>query len=97
MPEIVGALFAVVTVIANAGSEVVALPSPTLIWMFEKVPAAVGVPCSAPVVLLNVAQAGAQTQGLQTGFGCHAAQPSQDRRPATAQSRQSESYTEEES
>ena len=46
------------TVIANAGSEAVAVPSLTLMMMLLKVPAAVGVPFRRPVELLNVAQVG---------------------------------------
>ena len=48
------------TVIANVGSDVVVLLSPTRIWMLLVVPAllAVGVPCKRPVCVLNVAQAG---------------------------------------
>jgi hypothetical protein len=59
VPEIVGGEFgAGATVIVNAGSEVVAVPSLTLMVMFAKVPAAVGVPCSRPVLAVNVAHAG---------------------------------------
>jgi hypothetical protein len=59
VPEIVGGLFAAATVIENADSATLgALPSLTLIVMFEDVPAAVGVPVSCPVLPLNVAQAG---------------------------------------
>jgi hypothetical protein len=56
-PEIVGP---VVTVIAKAGSEALAAPSATLITIPAVVPAfaAVGVPDSWPVVLLNVAHDG---------------------------------------
>jgi hypothetical protein len=65
LPEIVGAEFggggggAVdVTVTVNAGRFAVAVPSLTLILMFENVPVTVGVPASSPVVVLNVAHAG---------------------------------------
>jgi hypothetical protein len=59
LPEIVGGEFDTPTVIENAGNATLAaLPSLTLIAMFEKVPTAVGVPWSWPVVALNVAQAG---------------------------------------
>src|SRR5438045_3799752 len=58
LPEIVGGRFGCKTTIANAGSDAEALPSLTPITMFENVPAAVGVPCSWPVVALNVAQVG---------------------------------------
>jgi len=52
-------LFAAATVIENAASATLdALPSLTLIEMLANVPAAVGVPWSCPVVVLNVAQAG---------------------------------------
>jgi hypothetical protein len=45
VPEIDGGAFgAGATVIVNAGSEAVAVPSLTLIMTFENVPAAVGVP-----------------------------------------------------
>ena len=60
-PLITGALFAgAVTEIANAGSEVVAFPSLTLMTMFEYVPTCVvvGVPDTLPVEALNVAQLG---------------------------------------
>ena len=64
-PGIVGGEFgggggggAVVTVIVNAGNEAVAVPSLTLIATFANVPAAVGVPCNWPVVLLKLAHAG---------------------------------------
>ena len=48
------------TVIVNAGNDAVAVPSLTLIVMFVYVPtfAAVGVPSSRPVLVLNVAHAG---------------------------------------
>jgi hypothetical protein len=58
VPEIVGARFGCETTIENAGSDALAVPSLTLIVMFENVPAAVGVPLSWPVVAENVAQAG---------------------------------------
>jgi hypothetical protein len=56
-----GAVFgAEFTVIENAGSDVVALPSLALITMFAYEPtfAAVGVPDNWPVLVLKVAQAG---------------------------------------
>lgn len=59
-----GALFVVlpdpVTLMLNADSEAVALPSVTEMTMFEYVPAcdAVGVPLSEPEELLNQAHAG---------------------------------------
>jgi hypothetical protein len=58
VPEIVGGRFGCVTTIENAGSDAVACPSLTLIAMFANVPAAVGVPDSCPVVVLNAAQVG---------------------------------------
>src|SRR6185503_15238233 len=59
VPEIVGARFgAASTVIVNAGSDALAVPSPTLITMLPKAPAAVGVPASRPVAVLKVAQLG---------------------------------------
>src|SRR5436190_21110588 len=58
MPEIVGGRFGCVTAIENAGNDAVACPSLTLIAMLADVPAAVGVPWSCPVVVLNVAQVG---------------------------------------
>src|SRR6185369_6572767 len=61
VPEIVGALFdvAAVTVIANEGNcALPPLPSETLMRMLLNLPAAVGVPLSAPLLVLNVAQAG---------------------------------------
>ena len=59
MPEIVGGrLGGAATAIVNAGSEALAAPSLTLITMLAKLPAAVGVPASRPVVVLNVAQLG---------------------------------------
>ena len=61
VPEIIGAPFAVLlTVIENAGNCAVTLPSLTLIAMLLVVPTllAVGVPCSRPVVVLNVAHDG---------------------------------------
>ena len=61
VPLIVGALFsAFATVMANGASAVVALPSLTLMTMFEYVPAlaAAGVPDNCPVTLLNVAHVG---------------------------------------
>ena len=58
-PEITGGeLGAAATVIVNAGNDAVAVPSLTLIVMFANVPAAVGVPCSRPVLAVNVAHAG---------------------------------------
>jgi hypothetical protein len=58
-PEIVGGAFgAAVTVIVNAGSEVVAVPSLTRIVTFANVPVAVGVPWIRPLLAVNVAQAG---------------------------------------
>ena len=58
-PEITGGEFgAAATVIVNAGSDAVAVPSLTLIVTFENVPAAVGVPWSWPVLAVNVAHAG---------------------------------------
>ena len=49
-----------VTVMANAGSASVVLPSLTLMMIFESVPtlAAAGVPESSPVVALKLAQVG---------------------------------------
>src|SRR5256885_1389465 len=58
VPEIVGGRFGCVTTIENAGNDAVACPSLTLIAMLADVPAAVGVPWSCPVVVLNVAQVG---------------------------------------
>src|SRR5262249_24587839 len=60
VPVIVGALFgAAVTVIVKAASEAEPpLPSDTLMRTFANEPAAVGVPVSLPVVVLNVAQEG---------------------------------------
>jgi hypothetical protein len=49
---------AVVTPIENAGSDAVALPSLTRIWMLLNVPVAVGVPESRPLDVLNVAHDG---------------------------------------
>ena len=48
------------TLIANAGSDLVALPSLTLMTIFEYVPVwdEAGVPVRLPEALLNVAQAG---------------------------------------
>jgi hypothetical protein len=62
-PEIVGARFVLgadVTVIENAGSDAVAVPSLTLICTLPYTPtsADVGVPLSAPVEALKAAQAG---------------------------------------
>src|SRR5262245_21109695 len=54
----VGVVLAAFTAIVNAGSETVFAPSVVEITMFANVPAAVGVPLSSPVTLLNVAQAG---------------------------------------
>jgi hypothetical protein len=61
VPLIVGALFdESTTVIVNGVSPALTLPSLTRIWMLEYVPtlAAVGVPESCPVALLNVSHAG---------------------------------------
>ena len=63
VPEITGAPFAgavLLTVSENAGNCAVRLPSLTLIAMLLVVPTllAVGVPCSRPVVVLNVVQLG---------------------------------------
>ena len=61
MPLIVGALFgAAATVIENAPSAALSLPSLTLMTMFEYVPtlAAAGVPTNCPVAVLNVAHVG---------------------------------------
>ena len=44
--------------IANGGRDADAVPSETEIEMAEKVPVALGVPVSAPVVELNVAHDG---------------------------------------
>ena len=60
-PVIVGGWFgAALTTIENAASAALSWPSLTLIPMFANVPtlAAAGVPCSRPVVVLNVAQLG---------------------------------------
>ena len=60
-PLIVGARFgASLTVIVNAGKAALACPSLTLITMEGDVPtfAAVGMPCSCPVLELNVAHVG---------------------------------------
>jgi hypothetical protein len=58
-PPIVGGRFGgAATAIANAGNEALADPSLTLIAMLAKLPAAVGVPASRPVVVLNAAQLG---------------------------------------
>src|SRR5690349_4094973 len=60
-PEIVGGRFAAaVTVIANGGSETLAVPSLTLIAMLLNAPtfAAAGVPVRRPVAVLNVAHVG---------------------------------------
>src|SRR5690242_20450561 len=46
------------TVIEKAGNEAEALPSLTVITMFANVACAFGVPVSAPVAVLNCAQAG---------------------------------------
>jgi hypothetical protein len=48
----------VLTVILKAGRGTVVTPSLTLMMISPKVPAAEGVPVSAPVVVLNDAQAG---------------------------------------
>src|SRR5688500_2355597 len=61
VPPIVGARFAAsLTEIVNAGSAALAWPSLTLITTAANVPtfAAVGMPCSRPVLELNVAQLG---------------------------------------
>ncbi|HEU4603400.1 MAG TPA: hypothetical protein VFS24_15610 [Steroidobacteraceae bacterium] len=63
MPEITGARLVVAlleTVIANAGREVLVLPSLTLITMFEVVPTFVlaGVPLNAPVEELKLVHDG---------------------------------------
>ena len=60
VPDITGGKLAAVTVIENAGSNVVAFPSVTLIVTLVDVPTfpAAGVPCSRPVVVLNVAHKG---------------------------------------
>jgi hypothetical protein len=59
-PEIVGPDEAAATVIANAGSEVLATPSVTLITIPEYVPRfdVDGVPLSCPVAMLKLAHAG---------------------------------------
>ena len=62
VPEIVGAVFVgvgAVTVMVNAASDVLTLPSFTLMMMLLYVPALVGVPVSLPVVVLNVVHDGA--------------------------------------
>jgi len=51
-------VLAAFTVIENADREAVEVPSLTEITIPEVVPAEVGVPASAPVVLLKVAQLG---------------------------------------
>jgi hypothetical protein len=48
----------VLTLMLKAGSDATLAPSDTLIRMLPNAPAADGVPVSAPVVALNVAQAG---------------------------------------
>jgi hypothetical protein len=60
VPVIVGGVFAAVTAMPKAGSDADALPSLTLITMLPYVPTAEGpgVPSSAPVFTLKVAQAG---------------------------------------
>lgn len=59
MPEIFGAVFATdFTVIVNALSEEVSLPSLALMMMLLNVAAAEGVPDSFPVAVLKVAQLG---------------------------------------
>src|SRR5690606_37370290 len=63
VPEIVGARLpgaAAATVIEKAGREAVALPSLTVMRMFECVPTCPdpGVPCSRPVDVLNVSHDG---------------------------------------
>jgi hypothetical protein len=74
VPEITGGrLEGALTTIENAGSCVVACPSLTLITMLLNVPTLleVGVPCSRPVVVLNVAHDGAfvieNVKGLPSG------------------------------
>ena len=54
-----GTEVAAFTVIEKAASETELVPSLTEMTMPELVPAAVGVPVSAPVVLLKLAQEGA--------------------------------------
>ncbi len=49
---------AAATAIEKAGNEALALPSLTVITMSANVAAALGVPVSAPVVVLNCAQVG---------------------------------------
>jgi hypothetical protein len=63
VPLIVGGLFAACTVMENAGSVAVAVPSVTLIEMLAYVAAslAAGVPLSRPVEVLNVAHDGLLT------------------------------------
>jgi hypothetical protein len=61
VPEITGALLAgAFTVMEKVGNDLLALPSLTLMTMFEYVPAcwALGVPVRAPLLELNVAHAG---------------------------------------
>jgi len=60
VPLMTGARFAACTVIENAGSAAVAVPSDTAIAIFEVVVAslAAGVPLNRPVVLLNAAHDG---------------------------------------
>ncbi len=61
VPVIVGAVLGgALTVIANEGNDVVALPSLTRMTMPDVVPtfAVVGVPLKRPVVVLNEAHAG---------------------------------------
>jgi hypothetical protein len=60
MPEITGAEFVAVTVMLNAGNDVVAMPSLTRIVMLAYTPALefVGEPCKRPVLVLKVAHAG---------------------------------------
>lgn len=58
VPLIVGARLPAPTLIANAGSEVVALPSLALMTIEECVPAADGVPLKRPVAVLKDAQLG---------------------------------------
>ena len=60
MPEIVGGVLACAeTVIENAGSAALAMPSLTLITILERVPVTAGVPLNRPVEVLKLAPAGA--------------------------------------
>ena len=67
----VGARFATLATMLNAGNEALSLPSLTLMMILLKVPAAVGVPDSCPVVVLKLAQAGLflieKVSGLPSG------------------------------